>query len=242
MIKVKRTANEALAEFKKWVNKSNSAAPKNPWCFKLNIADCALGYTYFVGYPKTMWSVSAFVSVAKAAKTYRPANGTGKLGDAVFFDWTGNKSADADHIGFFIKEDKNYVWNISANSTGHLVRLKKTSKRFVSGYGTVVKFAEEKPVVVTPKPPVVVVEPPVVPPVVVPPVVVEPPIVIPPTAKPKHKFDIVKKGDSYWAIARRTLAVSNTPKNYARIAVKSKLIQKWNKNKALHAGDKVRVK
>ena len=253
MIKVKVTAKEAFAEFKKWVDKPSSKAPKAPWVYNLNIAGCALGYGWFVKYPTKQWTVSSWVAIAKKNKTFRSVDlGDAKFGDAVFFDWDGGRT-EFDHIGFFIKQNKYFVKNISANSTGGLVRIKWTSKRFVSGIGTVVKFAEEKPSVVAPVPPTVIVEPPVVPPVVVPPVVVTPPVVVPPTkeeidavlpanAKPKYKYDIVKRGDSYWAIARRTLAVTNTPKNYARITIKMKQIQKWNKNKPLHAGDKIRVK
>jgi len=53
---------------------------------------------------------------------------------------------------------------------------------------------------------------------------------------------VIEKGDGYWTIARRALSVPNTPKNYAKIAAKSAQIQAWNKKRALHAGDTVRVK
>jgi LysM repeat protein len=257
MIKVKKTAKEAYADFAKWVDKPSSKAPKAPWVYNLNIAGCALGYGWFVGFPRKIWTVSAWVSIAKSVGTYRPANGSGKFGDAVIFDWSGAKTGH-DHIGFFIKEDKNYVWNISANSTGGLVRIKKTSKRYVAGYGTVVKFKEEpaaKPIVNSPASPVETVKPVVTPttPEVVKPVVGAPvapkPIVIsnpkpvvPVNAKPKHKFIVINKGDTYWGIARRELGIRNIKVNYPRIAAKSLIIQRLNNKKALFAGKTVRVK
>jgi hypothetical protein len=254
MFKTKKTAKQAYADFEKWLDRKDSAAP-NPWC-PAGVAGCALGYGYFTGAPKKIWNCSVWVSIAKAAKTWRGAEtNTGKFGDAVIFDWSGKKTT-TDHIGFLIKEDKKFVWHISANSRGGLVRINKTSKKYIMGYGTVIKFAEEttKPVaavkpVETTKPVAKVPTKPAASKPAVEPTVASKPIkianpkpVIPATAKPTQRFQTIEKGDSYWAIARRELGVPNTPVNYARIAALSGKIQVLNKKKALVAGQSVRVK
>jgi LysM repeat protein len=75
----------------------------------------------------------------------------------------------------------------------------------------------------------------------------KPPVVEPekPTiekpATDTKKYIVVKKGDSYWAIAARVLEVSNTPKNYAKIAKKVTTLVKLNKNKKLIPNDKIRI-
>jgi hypothetical protein len=249
MFKSKKTAKQAYADFAKWIDKKESAAP-NPWC-PANTAGCALGYGYFTGYPTKVWNCSVWFSIAKALKTWRGAEtNTGKFGDAVIFDWSGKKKS-TDHIGFFIKEDANFVWTISANrGTDGRVHTNKDSKKYILGYGTVVKFAEEiivkpveptKPVVSVPVKPIVS-KPAVKPPVASKPVLVDnPKPIIPAKAKLKSKYILVNKGDSYWSVARRELGVTNTPNNYARIAAKSAKIQVLNKKKALFAGDTVRV-
>ncbi|MFM7008786.1 MAG: peptidoglycan DD-metalloendopeptidase family protein [Betaproteobacteria bacterium] len=146
--KSKRTAKEAYALFAKWVDKKGSAAP-NPWCPK-DVAGCALGYSYFAGLPRRQWqwNVDNFVAAAKKNKSFSKSHGD--FGDAVFFDWSGQKTG-WDHIGFVIKVTSKNVKHISANSGGGLVRINTTPLKYVSGFGKPVKWAAEvAPVSATP--------------------------------------------------------------------------------------------
>jgi hypothetical protein len=231
MYKTNKTAQQAYKDFEAWLNKGK--AP-NPWC-PANVAGCALGYGYFVGYPSKIWNVSVWVAIAKKDGVWRGAT-NGKFGDAVVFDWSGGKSR-TDHVGFFIKEDAGNVWHISANSgSSGLVRINKTSKKYVTGYGTVVEFKAET--VNTPEKPVEAPVKPAKPPVKP---VDDPKPVIPVTAPTKAVYLTVNRGDGYWILACRALSVPNKPRYYAQIAAKSAQIQVWNKKRALHTGDTVRV-
>ena len=69
------------------------------------------------------------------------------------------------------------------------------------------------------------------------------PLVKPPVKPtPDKKYVLVRPGDSYWSIAVRVLKVPNTPRNYPAIIKESSRIKKLNNNKALKAGQKVRIK
>ena len=70
----------------------------------------------------------------------------------------------------------------------------------------------------------------------------KPPVKPPVKPGPAKKYAVVRPGDSYWSIAVRVLKVPNTPRHYPAIIKESSRIKKLNNNKALKAGQKVRIK
>jgi LysM repeat protein len=221
----KHTAHEAVVLFKTFIGKPRTTLPwlKN----RVHMLDCAAGYSWISGLKPEQISCSRIKAICEKNGTYA-RSGIPQIGDAVFFDWKGNK-VETDHVGMVVSATKTSVTYVSADSGDHqLVTVNTIGYKWITGWGKPVTW---RTATVAPAAPVSPVAP------VTPSVPVKPAA---PAVKPVTV--VVQPGDSYWAIATRTLGVKNTPLNALRINKETKRIQALNANKALKPNDTVRVR
>jgi hypothetical protein len=147
------TREQAIIEFKKYINKPRTELP---WLKgRLTMLDCAAGVSYVTGLVASGRDIiSCGVWMQKMKNNYSwKTTGIPKRGDAVIFDWTGNKTGH-DHIGIVLSATKNKVKYISADShpKDKLVTINEgISYKWITGWGTPVPYADDAPATGKPK-------------------------------------------------------------------------------------------
>lgn len=115
-----------------------------PWLKgRQSLRDCAAGYSYTVVGKKTkyIW-VHELVNLMIKNKTWTKS-GTPKMGDAVIFDWDLNGTRD--HVSMFYKKDKlgRFIcYGANQGKSGKVTKI-VVSKKYIVGWGSPFKFAEE---------------------------------------------------------------------------------------------------
>jgi CHAP domain len=221
-----RTADEAIALFKTFIGKPRTSLP---WLKgRVNMLDCAAGYSWISGLKPEQISCSKLKAIMVKNGTWK-TTGIPEKGDAVLFDWSGNKTG-TDHVGIVISANKNAVVYISADSgKNQLVTINPgIGYKWISGFGKPIAFRPTVNPNVIPLVPVAETVHPAPKKPVKPAVYMASVVVLP--------------GDSYWKIAARSLGVANNLINAAKIQKETKRIQALNNNKPINPGDKVRIR
>lgn len=195
----------------------------NPWC-AMFVSYCfnkaGAGKLVATTNKKGFASCSAGLAYYKSKGRVIPKT-QAQAGDIVFFSFDGN--SDPDHVGIVLgnKPGSKTMLTVEGNTWSG----KAGSQVNGDGVYKRVRLYQNIVAVVRPawkKAPTV--------------------IHVPKPVVPKAVYTTVRPGEGWWLIAVRTLKVRNTQKNAEKIGREAIRLRALNKNRALHPGEKVRIK